>query len=129
MYDFKVNGKKVQEKYGTPSTKTKSLIRYCIARSHVKGSGTEYSAYKKGDNDFYWFHFPDKNIFYVLPEDILINNGNITVDDKEGKADLGFTVDFKKKVKDYLFHYNIIGDPTNDKHQNEVNKLQYLLRQ
>lgn len=76
--------------------------------------------YKKGDNDFYWIHLPDKKGAYIFPENVLIEKGIVGCADKIRHLNL-FPYHtrnqmIKNKVKnvwvnDYLYFY----DSTNDK--------------
>ena len=75
--DFMVNGYKIQEKLRSNGKKC-GTIYFNLCRSSK--NGTRF--YKKGDNDFYWFHMPDKKMFYVIPEKELIIRSFIGVDDK-----------------------------------------------
>lgn len=63
--------------------------------------------YNKGDNDIYWFHCKDTMIFYVIPENILIEKGYIGNND--GKLKSLVISNTNKKIfwtKDYLFNYD-----------------------
>ena len=67
VYDFLVEGLKVQEKVGRRETDT-SCTRVHMVRGRSK-------TYKMGDADLYWFHIPDKKHFYVIPETEIFNHG------------------------------------------------------
>lgn len=80
VYDFMINGYKIQEKVGA---KNKNVFSFAlrknngtINRKHI------YTSYKKGDNDFYWFHIPDKKHFYIIPEHVLIREMYVDYDTK-----------------------------------------------
>jgi len=72
-YDFIVNNLKVQEKIATYYYKRGIICpdTYVIRISRHKG------CYKKGDNNLYWFGIPNTELFYLIPEDILIEKGYI----------------------------------------------------
>jgi hypothetical protein len=79
VYDFKLNGLKVQEKVA-------GIKEPGIIVSLRKGNGNKKKqAYDKGDNDYYWIHNPNKEEFYVIPEEALIINSFISYDDIKGK--------------------------------------------
>jgi len=100
VYDFKLNGFKVQEKVaGTNEPGFQVNLR--------KSNGSKQKqAYDKGDNDFYWIHLPDKERFYVIPEDVLIINGFISHNDKKGKMSLYINPSNKNQwTYEYLYSY------------------------
>jgi hypothetical protein len=72
VFDFKINGKRVQEKVGS-ETDGENQIAFKISKR--KGHG--FQPYVQGDNDFYWLNFPDKITFFVIPEAELILHGII----------------------------------------------------
>jgi hypothetical protein len=80
VYDFKINGFKVQEKVGTYRKDRNEQITFTIHKNKGKSEVCEkQQQYNIGDNDFYWLNFPDKKHFFVFPESELIKN-NIIVD-------------------------------------------------
>ena len=100
VYDFKLNGLKIQEKVaGTNEPGFQVNLR--------KGCGNKKKqAYDKGDNDFYWIHLPDKERFYVIPEGVLIINGFISDNGKEGKMSLYINPSNKNQwTYEYLYSY------------------------
>ena len=42
------------------------------------------SAFELGDNDFYWFYFPDTKVHYIIPEFELVASGHIKTPEQEG---------------------------------------------
>jgi hypothetical protein len=73
VYDFTVNNYKVQEKVGTHYS-NKNSIAFSLHKNNGKTDGKrQLTSYKKGDNDFYWLNLPDKKHFYVIPEQVLID--------------------------------------------------------
>lgn len=75
-YDFKIGETKFQEKV------------CCLAKPNwysgalYTNNGRDklrrfYKAYKKGENDFYWFWLKEGGIFYVIPETVLIEHGKV----------------------------------------------------
>jgi hypothetical protein len=73
VFDFKVNGKRVQEKVGT-KIEGKNGIVFKISKRKSYG----FQHYVEGDNDLYWLSFPDKITFFVIPEAELIHHGIVT---------------------------------------------------
>lgn len=82
-YDFIVNNYKIQEKVASIVTKKnkKQFYMVCLYRSSKSGKMRDYRCYNKGDNDFYWiWKKDDKDTFYVIPEDALIEREYIQID-------------------------------------------------
>lgn len=100
VYDFKLNGFKVQEKVANSKEPG-------FQASLHKGNGNKKKqSYEKGDNDFYWIHLPDKERFYVIPEETLIINGFISDNGKEGKISLYINPSNKNQwTYEYLYSY------------------------
>lgn len=89
VYDFLVNGYKVQEKVISDNNRTN------IKKSCGKNKKQPYT---QGDNDFYWFVDKDEKTFYVVPEAILIVKGYISTDTQPGImrfSSTGWLQDFK----------------------------------
>jgi hypothetical protein len=73
VYDFKINGYKVQEKVG--SLQKNGLIYFTLHKNKSKANdGKRFQSYSIGDNDFYWLNFPDKRHFFIFPEVELIKH-------------------------------------------------------
>ena len=81
VYDFTVNGIKVQEKVLIVDPKYQSLTANF---SKAGGKGKQKIPYEEGDNDFYWFHYQDTLMFYMIPEHVLIENGRIRTETQKG---------------------------------------------
>lgn len=83
-YDFSVNGQKFQEKVLCKNPKTSGYI-CTFGKRKNKNTIIQYC---KNDADYYWFHIPDTKIYYIIPENILIEKGyiNDTADIKKGKT-------------------------------------------
>jgi hypothetical protein len=108
VYDFKIGNKKVQEKVGSivhnnPNSFCFSLVKY-DCRVNKKGI---YKCYEEGDNDFYWLHCKNE-LFYVIPEKVLIENGYTGIDCKRSKLYVSPTNNNTDWCNDYLFDYNNI---------------------
>jgi hypothetical protein len=105
VYDFKIYDFKIQEK---TVTKRKDRKNSMIVTLHKSDGGKKNQPYELNDNDYYWFHIPDDKLFYVIPENILFNNGFIS--DKQnnikGKTTLSLNpYNDNNWTKDYLFSY------------------------
>lgn len=100
-YDFKVFGKKIQEKIGRVQS-----IHNVYINIHKANGFNKKMQYAKGDNDFYWINTPDKKYFYVIPEDVLIEKGFVG-GDKHKSFTLYPTNDEKKNhwANNYKFEY------------------------
>jgi len=103
VYDFKINGKKVQEKVASKE--------YVIHLHKSNGVGKK-QPYEQGDNDFYWINLQDKKYFYIIPESVLIENGYIKSTDTDGKTKLSlqpkpyFANGHKNQwVNQYMYNY------------------------
>lgn len=109
-YDFIVIGDKeykVQEKARDKYDKG----NYACFRIVKHNGRNKFTAYNKGDNDFYWFHLPDKQTFYVIPEDVLLEKGYISDENKKGKENISLCYEHDKDIKthwayNYKFNYN-----------------------
>jgi hypothetical protein len=122
VYDFMLNGKKVQEKVCTRRTRGRSGVVVGLFKNGGKFNNREeyisskYNkvSYEQGDNDLYWLHTHDKQYFYVLPEAFLIQQGIVVVEDcKEKKHTISIPIDdnarpSKQGWDKYLFNYNNI---------------------
>jgi hypothetical protein len=76
-YDFRINDIPVQEKIACKVKQKKDIYMCFLYRSQQKKG---YQLYKLGMNKFYWIHIPDTEIFYVIPEGILQQQGYIQGD-------------------------------------------------
>lgn len=112
VYDFMVNGHKVQEKVASVRKNRDKTIVFTI---HKNNGSVErcrkFQSYCLGDNDFYWLQFPDKKYFYVLPESVLLCDGFINDGNSESyKKIMCFSIKDMSKVKyqEYLFEYDAL---------------------
>lgn len=114
VYDFIVNGFKIQEKVGT-TPDNKNGASFCLYKHDGK---INFTSYKKGDNDFYWLNLPNKQHFYIIPEKELIDHGYLDIENKR-------MIYLNPKNKDhwsqkYLFDYT---KPDIDKIKSTLNIL------
>jgi hypothetical protein len=100
VYDFMIGDKKIQEKVGTLNDNSTSN-RFYLSKSNGVG---KKQCYQKGDNDFYWLNCKNSNIFYVVPENILIENNIV---DRLDKKKIKITIGPKTNlwIKDFEFDY------------------------
>ncbi len=75
-YDFMINNYRIQEKV---CGKINDRNAYNVSLYRRINKNT-FKAYKKGMNNFYWFHINETDIFYIIPEKILIENNKIEDD-------------------------------------------------
>jgi hypothetical protein len=120
VYDFIVNGHKVQEKVGSSNIKS---VCFCLWKNNGKKQGKrQFQYYQLKDCEFYWLNFPDKKNFYVIPANILLKNGYISDDYKPGQPHLYICLtnieNQKNDYSDFLFNYENI----------DVNRLEILLK-
>ena len=81
VYDFKIGDKKIQEKVGYID-KVKNSNVFCLWKNNGKLNGNrEQKCYEIGDNDYYWLNADDKKLFYVIPEQILVDKGYVAYND------------------------------------------------
>jgi hypothetical protein len=106
LTDFMINGFKIQEKIAK-----KDHQQYNLDIHKSRGTNIKIS-YEKSDNDFYWIHLEDWRLFYVIPEQVLIDNNIITDGDNIGTTHLGlypklYNVVPKKNQwsEEYVFDY------------------------
>lgn len=84
VYDFLIGNKKFQEK-----VVSKRLDKNGFSVGLFRRIGNNnYGYYKLGDNDFYWIWCNGTNIFYVIPENIMLENDLIATFYKTGTSNL-----------------------------------------
>jgi hypothetical protein len=121
VYDFIANGKRVQEKVCTRHRTKKSVIVGChknAGRINIDIGAKQkrqFMCYEENDNDIYWFHFPGKKYFYVLPEKELIESRNIKTSTSDGKKMIYISLDKDNKPKrkewnGFLFEYDDVDE-------------------
>ena len=104
FYDFTINGKRIQEKV---TYKRKDRDNTYIAFMYRGRSNEERRPYLLGMNDYYWFHIPDTDIFYIFPEIELFNNSYIQVLNEEKKCKLFLNLKIDNKDAWYFkYQYN-----------------------
>jgi hypothetical protein len=127
VYDFKINNYKIQEKVCSPQGNAHYA---CIHKSggHIRKENINkqtFVPYCVNDNDFYWFNIQDRNTFYVIPEEELIDRDYITTKKNKGKTTINITGD-KNWMVEYKFYYDTINEEENKERLiNLLNKLTY----
>jgi hypothetical protein len=110
VYDFTINGFKIQEKVGTLRKDRKDGIMFSLHKNNGMQDGVrKFRPYNEGDNDFYWLNLPDKKYFYIFPETELIKHGILSTNNQKGKGKLYITISKIKTNKydtKYLFDYD-----------------------
>ena len=76
VYDFTVNGFKVQEKVKSQRKNGKDTTFKLDKSNGVK----KIISYQKGDNDLYWLNVNNKQHFYIIPEHELLIRNIINID-------------------------------------------------
>jgi hypothetical protein len=111
VYDFIVNGFKVQEKVRS-QTKNKKFISFPLDKKNSSINGvTQSISYKKGDNDFYWLNVNNKTYFYVIPEHELINRNYINMDKQTAIAlTPNSKIGNNSWANEYLFDYTKVDE-------------------
>jgi hypothetical protein len=100
---------KIQEKVGS-HVKNRKNIYFGI---YKKRGIDNIVPYDKGDNDFYWLNMPDEKTFYVIPENILLEEGYIKDDEHIGGKYISLYYEYTDNIKtkwavDYKFDYDNI---------------------
>lgn len=104
LYNFIVNGYKVQECVCFISKKN----NYQMASIH-KIRDKKSLPFAIEDNDFYWFHERDCELFYVVPAKILELKGFISSNLSKGKTSINIDTNFVW-LFDYKFSYQTINN-------------------
>jgi hypothetical protein len=88
VYDFVIGNTTHQEKViSEDSRDTKYCFNLILERHYYTLNNVrQRRCYKFGECDFYWIWCKDTSIFYVIPEQIMFNNGKITLNDTKGNT-------------------------------------------
>ena len=106
VYDFMIGSKKVQEKVGTICKNNLNSYSFTLTKYDCRIDGKcKNKSYEKGDNDLYWLNCKNGK-FYVIPEDVLLENGYIGKDSKKEKLYVSPTNENTEWCNEYLFDYN-----------------------
>lgn len=113
-YDFTINGYRVQEKsISLEERKTKSKTFTLKRNNGTKRNDQnklvrQFRPYNIGDNDFYWLWCKDTDLFYIIPEHVLVEQ-NIIGPNGKGR----FTIPKKGVlpwIQPYTFDINNIDE-------------------
>jgi hypothetical protein len=108
VYDFKIGDKTIQEKVGGHLHKNINSYKFCLTKMNGRLNGKKKrQSYNKGDCDIYWLNCKNSNLFYVIPENILIEKNYI--ENKDGKLKQLIMSNTNKNTfwtKEYLFNYD-----------------------
>jgi hypothetical protein len=109
VYDFKIGDKTVQEKVGC-FDKVKNANIFSLFKNNGMLNGKRCQInYEIGDNDYYWLNSYDKQLFYVIPEQILIDKDYVGY---KGKKQLRINqkeTKYNDWIQPYKFNYNSFG--------------------
>jgi hypothetical protein len=115
VYDFKINNFKVQEKVAKLCKENRYIFFLCKnnGKLNYKQNLIQYDI---GDNDFYWLNCDNKQTFFVIPEQKLIEKG-LVGNDKNRKT-LKITIKDELHNKSqwlipFMFNYNTINQEDN----------------
>jgi hypothetical protein len=117
VYDFIVNGLKVQEKVCS-QRKNRTGISFVLDKNNGSINGVkQHISYQTGDNDFYWLNVNDKKHFYIIPEHELLSRNYINTDKQSA---IYLTPNANKNSKnfwanEYLFDYTNITEIDKEK--------------
>ena len=106
VYDFKVNGKKVQEKTVGKWKKQGHAFKLMKNNGQI-GKVRKYITYHIDDNEIYWLNLRHTNIFYVIPTCVLFEKGYLQ-NDGIGEGRKGYIYinpDSKEWYNEYKFNY------------------------
>ena len=110
VYDFKIGDKKIQEKVGGHLHKNINSYKFCLTKMNGRLNGNKKrQSYNKVDCDIYWLNCKNTKIFYVIPENILIEKNYISNNDSKLKQ-LIISKPNKNTfwTKEYLFNYDYL---------------------
>ena len=78
-----VNGYKIQEKVLIKDEKFISMTAHLNKHG---GKNKARSPYEYNDNDFYYYHIPDKKRFYLISQDVLLKDGRLKSQNTTGNT-------------------------------------------
>ena len=119
VYDFKIKNLKIQEKVTSINNTNYTCIFQLCKKNGYKNKKTINKQYDIGDNHFYWLNCDNKQTFFVIPENILIDKGFIgNKIENKNRQFLKITVKEKLHHKSswlqpFMFNYETINDDIN----------------
>lgn len=108
-YDFKINELKIQEKVAKMNN-DKCIFQLCKNNGRKNGKNLQIQ-YDKGDNDLYWLNCDNKETFFVIPENILIEHKLIGNEKSTKIIKITIKEVLHKSIswlQPYMFNYNNI---------------------
>ena len=121
VYDFKINGYKIQDKTAKLCEKQNRCI-FCLCKNKGKiESKRNQVQYDINDNNFYWLNCDNKQHFFVIPEKVLIEKEFIgNKEENKNKIFLIITIkdelyyDYRHKwLTSFVFNYTSINETSN----------------
>jgi hypothetical protein len=118
VYDFKINNFKVQEKVAKLCKENRYIFFLCKNNGKLN-SKQNIVQYDIGDNDFYWLNCENKQIFFVIPEQKLIEKGLIgNKEENNNRKTLKITIKDELHNKSqwlthFMFNYETINEEDN----------------
>jgi hypothetical protein len=110
VYDFKIGKLKIQEKVCKIYSKENRYIVCLCKNNGFMNSKQKHIQYDINDNDFYWINCDNKCVFFVIPENILINKG--LIGNKNEKNTIFIKIPIKTSLQEtsswlhpYIFDY------------------------
>jgi len=117
VYDFKINGYKIQDKIAKLCEKqNRYIFQLCKNKGTIEGKRNQCQ-YDINDNDFYWLNCDNKQHFFVIPENVLIEKGYIG-NKEENKNKLFLKITIKDELHytwltPFIFNYTSINETPN----------------
>ena len=120
VYDFKINGYKIQDKTAKLCEKQKRCV-FCLCKNKGKiESKRNQVQYDINDNNFYWLNCDNKQHFFVIPEKILIEKGFIATNKEKNKIKIFLKITIKDELHykhqwltPFIFNYTSINETLN----------------
>jgi hypothetical protein len=119
VYDFKINGYKIQEKIAKLCEKQNRYVFQLCKNKGTTESKRNQVQYDINDNNFYWLNCDNKQHFFVIPEKNLIEKGFIgNSEENKNKIFLKITIKDElhyrhKWLTPFIFNYTSINETPN----------------
>jgi hypothetical protein len=99
IFDFTINGSKHQEKVVSCCKNKRDRYNAQIKRSFANKD----KKYKKSDNDYYWIWLKDTTLFFVFPEDVMIEQGFIEDQNNQVNGNMYINLNNLDWKSEYMF--------------------------
>ena len=119
VYDFKIGNLKIQEKVTIINKITNECLFILCKNKGQINKKQNLIQYDIRDNDFYWLNCDNKQIFFVIPEKILIDKGYIgNKIENNNKQNIKITIKEEmhyrsKWLEPFMFNYKTINQDSN----------------